>query len=151
MIIKIIPETEAEKAKIQEAEHYNVREFLIFGNKKDGDGELVDFHDWSGSYRYLLGSIYYFSNFIADEQNSKQNRGPEIQLQPKVMASSPQQSKFEPKFVKKGETEGPLQVVELDAGNIRKSPSLRLAGEDEVKENDKDDKDTEKEPENTEK
>lgn len=148
MIIKIIPETEAEKAKIQEAEHYNVKEFLIFGNKKDGDGELVDFHDWSGSYRYLLGSIHYFSNFITDEQNSKQSRGTEIQLQPKVMASSPQQSKFEPKFVKKGETEGPLQVVEVGDDNIRKSPSLRIADEDKAEENNKA---IEKEPENTEK
>jgi len=148
MIIKIIPETEAEKARVQEVEHHNVREFLIFGNKKDADGELVDFHDYSGSYRYILGGAYYYSNFIAAEQNSKQSQGPEIQLQPKVMAGSPQQSKFEPKFVKKGETEGPLQVVKVDADKIGRTPSLTDAGEDEVKENDKD---TKKESKNIEK
>ena len=136
MIIKIIPETEIEKAKIQETEHYNVKEFLIFGNKKDSDSELIDFHDWAGSYRYLLGSLYYFSNFLADEQNSKQSKETEIQLQPKVMASSPPQ----PQFIKKGKMEGPLEVVEVDSN--KKPPLLRIAGEDEVEENDKD---TEKE------
>ena len=124
MIIKIIPETQAEKEKIQEAEHHNVREFLIFGNKKDADGELIDFHDWSGSYRYLLGSIHYFSNFIAGEQNSKSGRGPELQLQPK-MASQP------PQLIKKGETEGPLQVVEVDGDATKEAPSLKIVGKDE--------------------
>jgi hypothetical protein len=82
MIIKIIPENDAEKAKIQEVEHTGIREFFIFGNKKDADGELIDFHDWSGSYRYLVGSLYYFTNMLADEQASKaQNKPMEINLQ----------------------------------------------------------------------
>ena len=84
MIIKLIPETDMEKARLQEVEHSGVGEFFIFGNKRDNDGTLLDFHDWNGSYRYLIGSIYYFTQLLSDEQQIKmgQERGPEISLQP---------------------------------------------------------------------
>ena len=71
MIIKIIPETDAEKRKIKSVEHKGVREFFIFGNKKDDEGDLVDFHDWSGGYRYLVGSVSYFRDVIIEEMNAK--------------------------------------------------------------------------------
>jgi len=69
MIIKIIPEKG--ETHIKEVEHHNIKEFLIFGNKKDADGELIDFHDWSGQYRYLIGSLYYFQGMLANEQSGK--------------------------------------------------------------------------------
>ena len=70
MIIKIIPE---EGDTISEVEHKNVNEFFIFGNKKDDDGDLVDFHDWKGAYRYLLGSLAYFEDVIKDERGSNRH------------------------------------------------------------------------------
>jgi len=86
MIIKLIPETDMEKARLQEVEHTGVGEFFIFGNKRDNDGTLMDFHDWNGSYRYLIGSIHYFTQLLADEQSMKmsQQSGPEISLQPQA-------------------------------------------------------------------
>jgi hypothetical protein len=78
MIIKIIPETEMEKAKVNEVEHYGVSEFFIFGNKRDEGGDLIDFHDWKGGYRYLVGSLYYFLKLISGEQKEKHNRSSEM-------------------------------------------------------------------------
>jgi len=80
MIIKIIPETEFEKSKMQEEEHRGVKEYFFFGNKKDEDNEMTDFHNWNSSYRYLLGSLSYFLAVITDEQKSKNNR--EIDMKP---------------------------------------------------------------------
>jgi len=71
MIVKLIPETEEEKNRVQEVEHHNVREFFMFGSKKDADGEVVDFHDWVGGYRYLMGSLYYFLESIGEEQKAR--------------------------------------------------------------------------------
>ena len=73
MIIKLIPETDAEKRKFQDQfgsdkiVHKNVREYFFFGNKKGNDG-LADFHEWSGSYRYLMSSLKYFEEVISDER-----------------------------------------------------------------------------------
>ena len=77
MIIKFIPETEAEKEEaaknnIEEVVHYNVKEFLVFGNKIDEEGDMSDFHEWKGSYRYLLGSMEYFSNVINDSRRENE-------------------------------------------------------------------------------
>ena len=70
MIIKIIPE---EGDHIKEEEHLNVKEFFLFGNKKDQDGALIDFHIWSGQYRYLTGSLHYFDDLLRQEQLSKKS------------------------------------------------------------------------------
>lgn len=74
MIIKIIPEEGEDH--IQEIEHKNIHEFFIFGNKKDEDGDFADFHDWKGSYRYLLGSLAYFSEEIKDEKKASSQSTP---------------------------------------------------------------------------
>ena len=50
MIIKLIPETDIEKAKHKEIEFTGVREFFLVGNRRDDDGYAVDFHEWEGSY-----------------------------------------------------------------------------------------------------
>lgn len=73
MLIKIMPETDSEKQRMQTVEHHGVRDFLIFGNK-NVDGEMIDFHDWVGSYRYLLGSLYYFTQIILAEQQNREKR-----------------------------------------------------------------------------
>lgn len=78
MIIKIIPEKG--ETHIKAVEHHNVKEFLIFGNKKDGDGELIDFHDWSGQYRYLIGSLHYFKGLLNNEQTAKTNPVPQYSM-----------------------------------------------------------------------
>lgn len=96
MIIKLIPENEFEKGKMGDGlEHTGVKEFFMFGNKKDKDGDLMDFSDWNGSYRYLEGSLYHFMTTITEEKISKtQNRGNEIDLRPQTNNKTP--------FIKKG-------------------------------------------------
>jgi hypothetical protein len=32
--------------------------------KKDSEKDILDFHDWSGSYRYLIGNLQYFYELI---------------------------------------------------------------------------------------
>lgn len=90
MIIKIIPENDIERANIQAVEHTGIKEFFIFGNKKDREGDVVDFHDWRGSYRYLEGSIYYFLDVISEERKFKStNMEREIDLRPQAKAKTP--------------------------------------------------------------
>ena len=71
MIIRIIPETELEKQNMKTLEHTGVREFMVFGNKKDPDGLLIDFHEWSGQYRYLIGGVHYFGEILNDERKNR--------------------------------------------------------------------------------
>jgi hypothetical protein len=92
MIIKIIPENDIEKQKIQEVEHSGVQEFFIFGNKKDKDEELLDFHDWNGSYRYLIGSLHYFTGLLSSEQSdASSQKGQETQINLKTLPKLPPQ------------------------------------------------------------
>jgi len=84
MIIKIIPE---EGDTIQEVEHKNIGDFFIIGNKKDGDEDVIDFHDWKGNPRYLIGSLAYFGavigNDMATSSTVPQNViKPQIELKP---------------------------------------------------------------------
>lgn len=65
MIIKVIRE-EGDN-KVTEVEHHNVKEFFILGNKKDDNGDILDFHDWKGSPKYLLSSLLYHMETIKDE------------------------------------------------------------------------------------
>jgi len=71
MKVTISPETELEKKNFKVIEHEGVNEFMIFGNKKDHDGHLIDFHEWSGQYRYLIGGIHYFAEVINDERKER--------------------------------------------------------------------------------
>jgi len=68
MIIKVIPE---EGETIKEVEHKGVKEFFMFGNKSDNDGILIDFHDWTGQYRYLISNLYWFQDVLTEEKKSK--------------------------------------------------------------------------------
>ena len=70
MIIKLIPETEAEKSVMQEEELVGVRDFFIFGAKQEEEG-MADFHNWRGNHRYLLSGLTYFYEVINDERREK--------------------------------------------------------------------------------
>jgi hypothetical protein len=73
MIIKVIPETEAEKKNCETVVHNNVKEFFIMGTKLDEDRDAVDFHDWKGGYRALIGGLSYFLEKIKFEMNRNEN------------------------------------------------------------------------------
>lgn len=67
MIIKLIPE-KGDNLK-EEVEFKNVQDYFIFGNRKDEDGDVADFHEWKCvSYRYLLGSLAYFTELVKEER-----------------------------------------------------------------------------------
>jgi len=104
MKIKITPETDMEKQRYKEVTHKGINEFFIFGNKKE-DEISEDFHDWKGSYRYLLGSLYYFCNQITEEQNAKtkERNAPEMDIKPT--------SQFKPQLIKTGDTSD-LKVID---------------------------------------
>lgn len=76
MKIKIIPENDAEKRRFQEKfgsdkiEHTGVKEYFIFGNKFEKNASL-DFHEWTGSYRYLLSSLSYFYEIVNDQRKAE--------------------------------------------------------------------------------
>ena len=85
MIIRLVPETQAEKeayaAKgITEIEHNGVKEYMIFGNKVDNDGDLADFHEWHGSFRYLMGTLDYFYQMVNDKRRSESHDGAKTNL-----------------------------------------------------------------------
>jgi len=82
MIIHIIPENDEERAKAQEVEIKNVKEFFLFGSNVNEDGNRNEFHEWLGSYRYLLGTLTYYYEIINDERRdaqSKRNFSPTLQ------------------------------------------------------------------------
>jgi len=129
MIIKIMPENDIERAKMKAIEHTGVKEFFIFGNKKDEENESLDFHEWSGSYRYLVGSLYYFTGMLSDEMSGAAANPPtEIQLN-----ATPKEGKL----IKRGgpidgQIEGVIEVgdVKVDSGN----PQLRVVEAETVEE-----------------
>ena len=71
MKIQIIPETDIEKQKIQTIEHSGIKEFMLFGKKVDSDGMAVDVHEWTCSYRYLIGSMEFFVEVLHDERRER--------------------------------------------------------------------------------
>lgn len=105
MIIKLIPETDAEKAKHKEVTFENVKEFFLFGNRKDAEDYMVEFHEWEGSHRYLIGSLNYFYEEINDERrDGSSNRGAQIPLQITGNQSPP--------MIKRGEVKTPnLELI----------------------------------------
>jgi len=78
MIIKLIPETEEEKNRFREnfssdeIVHEGINEFFLFGNKLVNNVQLTDFHEWTGSPRYLMGNLRYFYEVVNDERRMKE-------------------------------------------------------------------------------
>jgi len=116
MIIKVIPETEAEKQRMQTVEHLGVKDFLMFGNKHDSEDSLVDFHDWSGSYRYLEGSLYHFLTTITEEKKFKMRNKQEVPFQ---RMNGPMNSPNSP-FIKTGEVDE-QKINVIDASGLIKN------------------------------
>ena len=116
MIIKIMPENDAEKRKIRAVEHKGIKEFFIFGNKKDDEGDLIDFHDWSGGYRYLIGSLQYFKELVVETMNAKKREEEEknkneISIRPPELKFAPPASS-QPSFIKRsGPADGQIDQV----------------------------------------
>jgi len=94
MIIKVIPENDQERRMVQDVEHIRVKEFFMFGTKKDKDGDLLDFHDWHGSYRFLIGSLAYFSDVISSERSRKESSDDSIKSIPRVLPAPPAMIKY---------------------------------------------------------
>ena len=65
MIIKIIPETELEARRHPAAEFNNVKEFFMVGTQLPSDTE---FHEWEGSYTYLMDSLNHYHDVILEEK-----------------------------------------------------------------------------------
>ena len=86
MIVKIIPE-EGDK-DVVEVEHKNIQDFFMFGNKRDEDGDFVDFHDYRGKHRYLIGSMAYFSEVIKSDRISSSHSSTPIVKEIKLDAPS---------------------------------------------------------------
>ena len=110
MIIKLIPETEAEKKEyekkgLSEIEHNGVQEFMFFGNKIDAEGDLADFHEWHGSFRYLMGSLNYFYEMLNDNRKG-QSTTSNVTV-PLKLASNP-----EP-MIKRGEISPDIKELDL--------------------------------------
>lgn len=111
MIIKIIPETKEEKERyeakgLDSLELSNVREFMFFGNQIDNNGELSDFHEWHGSYRYLMGSLNYFYEVINDNRKNQFVPSSNVPLQ---MA----QGQDPTKIIKHGSIPGKIEPLDL--------------------------------------
>jgi hypothetical protein len=150
MIIRIIPEDDKEKQMLinkfgsPTLEHENVKEYFIFGNKKDADGDVVDFHEWSGSYRYLLSSLSYFHDIINDDRrNASEEKKQKLQLVPKAnrIPTIPMEEEAEEiiedvntfkmkgkkadRMIKRGEIIGNAEVTPIDIDNFVNEMELK--------------------------
>lgn len=131
MIIQMIPETEEERQKFikkfsaEKIEHTGVKDMFIFGNKIDSDKDIVDFHEWTGTYRYLLSSLNYFYEIINDERRSHNIDRPtpipnmisDTEEINEAVKSIKQGFKNGPKIFKKGNVNNP-NVEPIDVGNL---------------------------------
>ena len=63
MIIKIIPENEAEARKHPAVEFGGVKEFFIAGST-----DTSEFHEWEGAYPYLMDTLSHFHDVIFEEK-----------------------------------------------------------------------------------
>ena len=108
MIIKIIAENDAEKQRLMqkfgsEKVVYNgVQEYLIFGSKVENN-YLVDFHEWAGSYRYLMSNLNFFYEIVNDERRLSS-------VAPSRMAAAPANMPM----VRRGNVDNPnIQAIDI--------------------------------------
>ena len=123
MKITITPETPAEKKAFKTVEHTDVKEYLLFGNEQDEEGAIIDFHDWKGSYRYLIGSLYYFMQTMKTELSEKNTQEPPnlqtVQITPEMLGL--------PTEEKLSEIEKKLQNTKIPGVSSATTPHLKLA------------------------
>lgn len=111
MIIKIIPENEEEKKRIRESEHVGVTDFFICGERKDSDGDAIDFHEWSGKYPKLIGPLFYYAYLLINEQNIKN-------MSAKATESFVPHAASNPPFIKRGSPKN-QEVSPVDMNSIK--------------------------------
>tara|TARA_R110000824_G_scaffold12226_8_gene53686 strand:- start:2106 stop:2567 length:462 start_codon:yes stop_codon:yes gene_type:complete len=112
MKISIIPENEDEQLKWgEETVFENVGQFFMFGSREEGES----FHEWKGTFAYLLGQMHYFNEVINDERR-EQSRSTSLPQMPQIpyMPNIPAASDLG--IVKQGEV-SPIQKV--DTSNLR--------------------------------
>lgn len=134
MIIRIVPETAEEKEKYQEVEHCNIRDFFIFGNKRDADGDLKDFHEWRGDYKYLEGNLYYFLTSIQEERRMKYLKQSGFTFnQPMIKRGTMENEKLKPVDVEAIQKKIQNEELKEVPNNIIEFPKLPVQdNEDEV-------------------
>lgn len=134
MKIKIIPENDAEKQKFKQKfnadkiEHTGVKEYLIFGNKTDKN-DFLDFHEWTGSYRYLLSSLSYFYEVINDHRR-EESKPSNIEISDPRLLRKNNQINLEiedenPKMIKRGEVDNP-NIIPFNASNFKKPRAIQF-------------------------
>lgn len=144
MIIKLIPENDFEKQKFRDKfgadkiEHKGVREYLIFGNKVEGARDILDFHEWVGSYRYLMSGLYYFQEIINDERKSGISSAiPTVVQNEPLTILNPEDNAVPiepvaentPKLIKRGVISDP-NIVPIDIRNISRPKIVKMNPED---------------------
>lgn len=134
MIIQLIPENADEERDIGEVEHKKIKEFFICGVEEDEDGSISDFHNWRGSYKFLIGSLSYFWEEINDkrrEYNKNRQQATPIKFSP------PTDDKERP-LMNLGEQVGKAQkgMRMIKKGDVI-NPDVQIIDQPENEENDK--------------
>lgn len=112
MKVKIIPETEAEKAKFETKTYEGLKDFFFCGRSVDADNTAVEVHEWRGALSYLIGSLHYYGEIINDERRVKQVNDSNRRVQAQV-------NREPVKMVRHSTpTESELQVVDTDIGPV---------------------------------
>jgi hypothetical protein len=148
MIIKLIPETDEEKSRFRETfssdeiVHDGVKEFFMFGNKIANNEQLLDFHEWTGSPRYLMGNLRYFFEVVNDERrlretsngrNAQSYKTNKIQFPKNEIIKEEVEGIEEeniarimdnrlPKIIKKGYIDPDIQTIDVD--NLKKTSGI---------------------------
>jgi hypothetical protein len=136
MIIKLIPENQAEKDNVFKGEesitHNGVKNYFIMGLKNDEDGTAKDFHEWSGSYRYLVANLGYFYEIINDERRGVRQSKP--QRETEQMPQFPQFPLFKRADmtdiapIKMGDTQVPVKMGSVCLNQKEVVPDNMAAG-----------------------
>lgn len=147
MIIKFLPETDAEKARMKEQFgtdriiHKNVKEYFVFGNKKISEGQNTDFHEWVGSHRYLMSNLNYFYELVNDERRNNESSGSQSHNKPMkfVDISKGLEEDREvmdikadierPRLIKHG-TVNEQNVSPIDVSNIKKPKVVHMTAQE---------------------
>ena len=137
MIIKLIAESDAEKQRIgcDKIIHKGVAEYFVMGKKNEGDGNVLDFHEWNGGYKYLLPNLSYFHELINLDKVSPSAAHPSPQQQPQMRIvrqpieaeegniEPPGEQTGEPPIVKRGNVDRPV-ITPIDIQGLRGTPRI---------------------------
>lgn len=83
MKIVLIPETEEEKVNFPPSEHEGISEFFLCG-KLNQEGKFLDFHDWRGSFRFLINSLSWHLEELQENRRQEIRRAYYKKANPEV-------------------------------------------------------------------